>query len=451
MSTPMDSLEEVRIGVAGGETDTATLDTTEPGKVESEEPVPASAALVEPTPIEAPSDLAGDDAVPVQTPAPSKSAPTIDETPSGAPAVDSSEVAAPLIPEASPRTEPTAMGPDYGNAEGVDISPPLPAAWSSVASLPPVVVYGEVLSPPSCKVRALLAFYGVPFTVSGKRRPGSTYAKRPHITIGTGAEMRQVNDSVVIFRTLGKPGRRSEVIFRHMRALLRTRPPCYAAGILSGAPVPAAAADLDRELSAEFPLAVEIECFTGMSSPEIDAYVRLDRECVGTHGGCLEVALARLSCHWHCQRQWRPQAVALAVAPCSVTIMARLSATTAPFSAPLSVGCLLSCVLCVYGRSHVRHLGETLRARPESRSIGSVTSCMAHFRAGFPDAASRFYHGASPGPLDVAVFGILFPFMEAGAVVLEVRAGNDHRRFLIQISAPDLCFISCAPLLLRDR
>ena len=291
----MDSLEEVRIGVAGGETDTATLDTTEPGKVESEEPVPACAALVEPTPIEAPSDLAGDDAVPVQTPAPSKSAPTIDETPSGAPAVDSSEVAAPLIPEASPRTEPTAMGPDYGNAEGVDISPPLPAAWSSVASLPPVVVYGEVLSPPSCKVRALLAFYGVPFTVSGKRRPGSTYAKRPHITIGTGAEMRQVNDSVVIFRTLGKPGRRSEVIFRHMRALLRTRPPCYAAGILSGAPVPAAAADLDRELSAEFPLAVEIECFTGMSSPEIDAYVRLDRECVGTHGGCLEVALASAS------------------------------------------------------------------------------------------------------------------------------------------------------------
>lgn len=203
----MDPLEEVRIGVTGGEIDTAAL--AQPVAVKSEEPVPASgsAALVEPTQEEAPSDLVGDDAAPVQTPAPSDSLPTIDENPSGAaPAVDSSEVAAPLMPEASPRTEPVAAGPDYGNAEGIDISPPLPTTWSSVASLPSVVVYGEVLSPPSCKVRALLAFYGVPFTVSGKRRPGSTYAKRPHITIGAGADMRQVNDSVVIFRTLGKLG-----------------------------------------------------------------------------------------------------------------------------------------------------------------------------------------------------------------------------------------------------
>lgn len=137
----------------------------------------------------------------------------VDTRESAAPEIVATDAVEPLISEPSPGAPPpkpapapalrSSNVPDYGNEEGVDISPPLPSEWSSPATLPAVALYGEVLSPPSCKVRALLAFYGVPFTVPGKRRPGSPYVKRPHITIGSGSELRQINDSLIIFRTLG--------------------------------------------------------------------------------------------------------------------------------------------------------------------------------------------------------------------------------------------------------
>lgn len=54
-----------------------------------------------------------------------------------------------------------------------------------------------------------------------------------------------------------------------------------AAGTLSGTPLSPAVIELDRELSAELPLALEAEGFLGATPAELKAYVRLDCESAG--------------------------------------------------------------------------------------------------------------------------------------------------------------------------
>jgi hypothetical protein len=148
-------------------------------------------------------------APPADTTIPAAAPPTTPTSRMPPPPADSAGT--PILSTSAPL--PSGSTADYGNEEGADVSPPLPPEWSSVASLPVVSVYSEMISPPSCKVRALLAFYGVAFVPAGKHRPGSPYTKKPHITIGTGTGLRQINDSVIIFRTLGA------VVFSALRSL----------------------------------------------------------------------------------------------------------------------------------------------------------------------------------------------------------------------------------------
>ena len=87
------------------------------------------------------------------------------------------------------------------NREGEDVAP-LPS--NLVLHKAAVTLYEFGLSPPCCKVRALLHYYGVPyvssFTVPRQPKSGldSAYHKVPKLVVNG----QQINDSAVIFRTL---------------------------------------------------------------------------------------------------------------------------------------------------------------------------------------------------------------------------------------------------------
>lgn len=79
----------------------------------------------------------------------------------------------------------------------------------------------------------------------------------------------------------------------------------------------------------------------------------------------------------------------------------------------------------LYGRGYMRSIGKSIRAKHPG--LRTVTSYVAQFKGDFPDPATPYYHGAAPGPLDVAVFGLIFPFMEAGIRCIEVRGSDCDR------------------------
>jgi hypothetical protein len=216
---------------------------------------------------------------------------------------------------------------DTENAEGEELAVPLP--WLTKGELTSVRVYGELLSPPSAKVRALLAFYGLPFAAAGIRKPGSVYTKRPIVDVAGVGGSRQINDSVVIFRNL--------------------------APILTGIPLEPRAVAADAELAGDWMASLEATAFLG-----------------GTHA-----ELARFACQDH-------------NLPGFVLWLA------APF--------------------FIRGIGRSVAARhPDLQPFGHYLTA---FKAKF--AGAPYFHGATPGPVDVAAFGLLYPFLAAG--VEAVRA-----------------------------
>jgi len=92
------------------------------------------------------------------------------------------------------------------NKEGEDLIFPLQSTGWTQESLTDVTYYGSSMSPPCCKIRTILNYYGVPYkTVKGKK-PGSTYRKIPVLDING----RQINDSFIMVKHLawildGKP------------------------------------------------------------------------------------------------------------------------------------------------------------------------------------------------------------------------------------------------------
>mmetsp|Transcript_29136 Transcript_29136/g.63262 ORF Transcript_29136/g.63262 Transcript_29136/m.63262 type:complete len:247 (-) Transcript_29136:641-1381(-) len=85
------------------------------------------------------------------------------------------------------------------NEEGQDLKVPLPKEWDLAAlKTMPVTLYSGKTSPPSCKLRLLLKYYEVPFTVKNGKKPGSAYQKFPVLDIGD----RQINDSFIIAKSL---------------------------------------------------------------------------------------------------------------------------------------------------------------------------------------------------------------------------------------------------------
>ena len=134
------------------------------------------------------------------------------------------------------------------NREGEDLATPLP--WTAKGELAGVVLYGELLSPPSAKIRALLCFYGVPFAVGPQHKPGSTYRKRPILDIGVGAAARQVNDSAIIFKNV--------------------------APILCGAPLDERTRRMDAHFTNDFMLALEAEAFGEGTEAELGRFILQD-------------------------------------------------------------------------------------------------------------------------------------------------------------------------------
>merc|ERR1712190_299456 len=61
-----------------------------------------------------------------------------------------------------------------------------------------VVLYGMRISPPACKIRFMLNYYGVPFESKYGKKPDSDYKKIPVLDIGD----RQINDSYIIVKNL---------------------------------------------------------------------------------------------------------------------------------------------------------------------------------------------------------------------------------------------------------
>jgi hypothetical protein len=87
------------------------------------------------------------------------------------------------------------------NQEGQMPTWPIPAQWKDASSLSNegVVLHGMKVSPPVCKVRAILRFYNVAFTeVHVMKKENSEYKKVPVLDVGS----KQINDSFVICRIL---------------------------------------------------------------------------------------------------------------------------------------------------------------------------------------------------------------------------------------------------------
>lgn len=105
------------------------------------------------------------------------------------------------------------MANTYGaTAEGVDpvLDPPgalgsnqereeitLPESWTK-EDLKSVTLYGSWVSPPCVKIRAVLAFYEVPYTHGPKAKPDSEYKKMPVLDVND----IQINDSFVMVKAL---------------------------------------------------------------------------------------------------------------------------------------------------------------------------------------------------------------------------------------------------------
>mmetsp|Transcript_80419 Transcript_80419/g.142251 ORF Transcript_80419/g.142251 Transcript_80419/m.142251 type:complete len:252 (-) Transcript_80419:31-786(-) len=92
--------------------------------------------------------------------------------------------------------------PKVTNKEGEDLAEPLPWAWDLKAlksGNPAVTVYSFVnISPPGCKIRFMLNYYGVPYEWVVGKKPDSDYQKTPVLDIGD----RQINDSYIIVKNL---------------------------------------------------------------------------------------------------------------------------------------------------------------------------------------------------------------------------------------------------------
>jgi len=148
------------------------------------------------------------------------------------------------------------------NKEGADLDEPLPANWKleNLQTLP-VVLYDNIISPPCCKIRFLLHWYGIPFSsVKGPRRTGE-YKKIPALDIAT----RQINDSFVMVKSLAR--------------------------ILQGTPLTAAEEDLEKQMT--FGLMVALEKNTAGNSRDL-------RGCGCLHGGCPGCFLYTFSCCLAC-------------------------------------------------------------------------------------------------------------------------------------------------------
>ena len=73
---------------------------------------------------------------------------------------------------------------------------PLPA-WTK-EDLKTVVLHSNPISPPACKIRAILQYHKVPFTNIKGAKKDSEYKKVPVIILND----RQINDSYIIVKSL---------------------------------------------------------------------------------------------------------------------------------------------------------------------------------------------------------------------------------------------------------
>ena len=105
--------------------------------------------------------------------------------------------------DASTPLLPSEAGAMTSNKEGEMPSWPIPSHWTNASTISDegVVLYGFKVSPPCCKVRAILKHYGVKFTevVTMKKETGD-YKKTPVLTIGE----KQINDSFIIIQVLAQ-------------------------------------------------------------------------------------------------------------------------------------------------------------------------------------------------------------------------------------------------------
>jgi len=85
---------------------------------------------------------------------------------------------------------------DNTNDEKEDVQPPL--GWTSKEDVKDVVLHQMHGSPPCVKIRQLLTYYEVPFTVVKGKKKGSSYTKVP-VMMASG---RQINDSYIIMKNL---------------------------------------------------------------------------------------------------------------------------------------------------------------------------------------------------------------------------------------------------------
>jgi len=82
---------------------------------------------------------------------------------------------------------------------------PLPLEWDiDTLRGSKITLYQYRISPPCCKMRFLLDFYKVPYTVVDGKKPDSEYAKVPVLDIGDklGGSVRQINDSYNMVKVL---------------------------------------------------------------------------------------------------------------------------------------------------------------------------------------------------------------------------------------------------------
>ena len=85
---------------------------------------------------------------------------------------------------------------DGTNDEKEDVTPPL--AWQSKDDMKDAVLHQMHGSPPCVKIRMLLEYCKVPFTIANGKKKGSAYQKVP-VMIASG---RQINDSYIIYKNL---------------------------------------------------------------------------------------------------------------------------------------------------------------------------------------------------------------------------------------------------------
>jgi hypothetical protein len=108
---------------------------------------------------------------------------------------------------------------DALNGEREDLKTPLPSEWRTAADLTDITLYQAAISPPCVKIRAVFAFYKVPFTKHNGKKPNSPYKKIPVVDIGK--DGHQINDSFIIVKSLapilqGRPLTEEEIQLEEM-------------------------------------------------------------------------------------------------------------------------------------------------------------------------------------------------------------------------------------------